>query len=459
MRTFDVIDKATDQRIASVPDMDEAAVTDAIAAAAHAFPAWRDRPAIERSTVLARMADLMKDREPQLAALITAENGKPLAEAAAEVQYAASFLRWFAGEAVRVYGETIPAPRADQRIVVTREPVGVCALITPWNFPAAMIARKLGPALAVGCTVVCKPASQTPLTTLRLAELAREAGAPEGVVTVVTGNAGRIGGVLLGDRRVRKVSFTGSTPVGMQLMKQAADDLKRLSLELGGNAPFVVFDDADVEKMTAGAMIAKYRCGGQTCVAANRFVVQRGVHDAAARSLVEASAALKVAPGTEEGAKIGPMIDDKGVAKVRELVTDALSKGAEKLLGDVPDGSTRLVKPIVLTGITEHMAIWKEEIFGPVIAIRACADEADAIAQANDTEMGLVAYVWTRDLARAERVVRALEVGMVGVNEGLVSYAHAPFGGVKHSGLGREGGRAGLDDYVNLKYVMTSVSP
>jgi succinate-semialdehyde dehydrogenase/glutarate-semialdehyde dehydrogenase len=453
MRTFDVTDKATGQRIASVPDMDEAAVEQAVAAAARAFPAWRDRAAADRSAVLGRLADLMKEREAELAALITAENGKPLAEAAAEVQYAASFLRWFAGEAVRVYGETIPAPRADQRIVVTREPVGVCALITPWNFPAAMIARKLGPALAVGCTVVCKPASQTPLTTMRLAELAREAGAPEGVVNVVTGNAGRVGGVLLRDRRVRKVSFTGSTPVGMQLMKQAADDLKRLSLELGGNAPFVVFDDADVEKMTAAAMIAKYRCGGQTCVAANRFVVQRGVHDAAARSLVEASAALKVAPGTEPGAKIGPMIDDKGVAKVRELVADALSKGATKLLGDVPDGSTRLVKPIVLTGITPGMAIWKEEIFGPVIAIRACADEADAIAQANDTEMGLVAYVWTRDLARAERVVRALEVGMVGVNEGLVSYAHAPFGGVKHSGLGREGGRAGLDDYVNVKYV------
>jgi len=457
MATFDVHDPATGERIGSVPDHDEAAVERAIAAAARAFPAWRDRPAADRATCLEKLGQAMLARESELAAIITAENGKPLAEAAAEVQYAASFIRWFGGEALRVYGETIPAPRADQRIVVVREPVGPCALITPWNFPAAMLARKLGPALAVGCTVVCKPASQTPLTALRLAELAAEAGVPEGVVQVVTGNAARIGRVLLGDRRIRKISFTGSTPVGMSLMKQAADDLKRVSLELGGNAPFIVFDDADLERMTAGAMIAKYRCGGQTCVAANRFIVQRGVHDAAARRLVEASAALKVARGTEPGAQIGAMIDDRGVAKVRALVDDALARGATKLLGDVPDGSNPLVKPIVLTGITPEMAVWREEIFGPVIAIRGFGDEADAIAQANDTDMGLVAYLWTRDLARAERVVRALEVGMVGVNEGLVSYAHAPFGGVKHSGTGREGGRAGIDDYVNLKYVMTSM--
>ena len=446
-RTFVVDDPATGQALAEVPDLDAAAVDRAIEAAARAFPAWRDTVAADRGACLARLGDAMRKKERGLGELITAENGKPHAEAIAEVRYAASFLTWFAGEATRIAGETIAAPRADQRAIVHREPVGPCALITPWNVPAAMLTRKLGAALAAGCTVVAKPAQQTPLTALALAKLAEEAGVPAGVVNVVTGDAQMIGGRMTAHPAIRKLSFTGSTRVGQLLQRAAADDLKRVTLELGGNAPFIVFPDADLDRVVAGAMVAKFRCGGQTCVAANRFLVAEPVLDQATARLVQACREVT----------LGPLIDDAAVAKQRRLVTDALDRGAHLLLGEVPDGKSRFVAPIVLGGVTSEMAVWREEIFGPVVAIRTFRDEAEAIALGNDTDAGLVAYVWTRDLARAERMVRALDVGMVGVNEGLVSYAHAPFGGVKHSGYGREGGHAGLDDYLQLKYVMSAV--
>jgi succinate-semialdehyde dehydrogenase/glutarate-semialdehyde dehydrogenase len=403
------------------------------------------------------MAARMQRDEALLARMITAENGKPLDDATAEIRYAASFFAWFAGEAVRSYGETVPAGRADQRIVVVREPVGPCALITPWNFPAAMLARKLGAALAAGCTVVAKPASETPLTALALARIAADAGVPPGVCNVITGDGGVVGGAMCAHPAIRKIGFTGSTGVGQLLMRAAAERVTRISLELGGNAPFIVFDDADLDRAIAGAMIAKFRAGGQTCVAANRFLVERGVHDDFVRRMIEACRAQKVGRGTEPGVQIGPMIDDKAVHKVRRLCSDALDRGATLRLGTVPDGSTRLVGPIVVEGVTPAMALWREEVFGPVVALTAVDGEAEAIALGNDTDAGLIAYVWTRDLHRAERMARALDVGMVGINEGLVSYAPAPFGGVKASGFGREGSRHGMDDYQSLKYVMTSV--
>jgi succinate-semialdehyde dehydrogenase / glutarate-semialdehyde dehydrogenase len=456
-RSFAVDDPATGDVLARVPELDVAAVDGAIDAAARAFPGWRDALAAERAACLAKLADAMLLQERALGAMITAENGKPHAEAIAEVRYAASFLSWFSGEATRIQGETIATPRRDQRATISREPVGPCALITPWNFPAAMLTRKLGAALAAGCTVVAKPAQQTPLTALALAQLAADAGVPAGVVNVVTGDAAVVGGRLTAHPAIRKVSFTGSTRVGQLIQRAAADDLKRVTLELGGNAPFIVFEDADLPRMVKGAMVAKFRCGGQTCVAANRFLLAAPIEAAATEALVAACQAIRIGPGMEPGVDIGPLIDDAAVGKVRKLVSDALDRGARLLLGAVPDGKTRFVAPVVLAGVTREMALWREEIFGPVVALRTFTDEADAIAQGNDTDAGLVAYVWTRDLARADRVVRALEVGMAGINEGLVSYAHAPFGGVKHSGYGREGGHAGLDDYLQLKYVMSAV--
>jgi succinate-semialdehyde dehydrogenase/glutarate-semialdehyde dehydrogenase len=451
---FDVRDPSTGELLGRVPDLPDADVDRALEAAARALPAWRDRSAYDRAAVLQAIAARMKADERGLAQLITAENGKPLSEAIAEVRYAASFLDWFAGEAVRVYGETIPATRADQRITVTRGPIGPCALVTPWNFPAAMLTRKLGPALAVGCTVVCKPAEETPLTALALAAMAEAAGAPPGVVNVVTGDAARVGGRIVADPRIRKVSFTGSTEVGRIIARACADAPKRVSLELGGNAPFVVFADADLDATIAGALVAKYRNSGQSCVAANRFVVERAIADELAQRIARASEALVVADGRAPGAQIAPLIDGRAVAKVRRLVADAIARGARPVLGSPPEPDRRLVAPIVLDGVTREMAIWREEIFGPVVAIARADDEAAAIAMANDTDAGLVAYVWTRDLARAARVTAALEVGMVGVNEGLVSTAQAPFGGIKASGQGREGSRHGLDDYTELKYVM-----
>jgi succinate-semialdehyde dehydrogenase/glutarate-semialdehyde dehydrogenase len=442
---FEVHDPATGALLARVPDLDDAAIDRAVAAAADAFGPWRARPAAERAGCLARMAAGMRAAERDLAALITAENGKPPAEAIAEVRYATSFLDWFAGEAVRIVDEGVAPARADQRIVVHKEPVGPCALITPWNFPAAMLTRKLGAALAAGCTVVAKPAELTPLTTLGLAQLGVDAGLPPGVLNVVTGDGARIGGRLCRHPQIRKVGFTGSTEVGKIIARAAADDLKRVSLELGGNAPFIVFADADLERATAGAMVAKFRNAGQSCVAANRFLLEAAIAE-------PLTARLCAAAGE---AAYGPLIDDRAVEKVRRLVDDALARGARLRLGAPPEG--RRIPPIVLDGVTPAMAIWREEIFGPVIAIARFDGEAEAIALGNDTPYGLVGFVFTRDLARADRVAAALEVGMVGVNEGLVSYAPAPFGGVKQSGYGREGGRTGVDDYLQLKYVVVTM--
>jgi succinate-semialdehyde dehydrogenase/glutarate-semialdehyde dehydrogenase len=455
---FAVRDPYDDVVIAEVTDADDVLVDDALAAAAHAFPQWKRRPSPERGGLLRQLGARMLADERRLAELCTRENGKPLKESIAEVRYAASFLSWFAGEAERIYGETIPATHAHQRIVVIREPVGPAALITPWNFPYAMLTRKLGAALAAGCTVVAKPAEATPLSALALAQLAEAVGLPPGVFNVVPSSDGaRVGGKLIKASAIRKISFTGSTEVGRSIQRQASDDLKRVSLELGGNAPFVVLADADLETAVAGALVAKFRNTGQSCVAANRFIVEASVADAFTTKLVAAAGKLVAGRGSDPNVDLGPLIDDGAVAKVRRLVEDATKRGAKLLLGGLPAEKTRLVAPIVLGGITPEMALWREEIFGPVIALRTAADEGDAIAQANDTEHGLVAYLYTRDGARQVRVAEALEAGMVGVNEGLVSTAQAPFGGIKHSGLGREGSRHGLDDYTNLKYINTRV--
>jgi len=455
-KRFAVRDPFDNQLIAEVSDCDAAAVDRAIAAAARAFVDWRARPAPERGQFLAKVAALMARDEARLAEVCTRENGKALKESVAEVKYAASFLHWFAGEAQRIYGETIPSSRADGRITVTREPVGPCALITPWNFPYAMLTRKLGAALAAGCTVVCKPAAQTPLSALALAQLCHEAGMPAGVVNVVAGTEHqRIGNQFFAAKAIRKVSFTGSTRVGQDLLRQSADDLKRISLELGGNAPFVVLRDADLDAAVAGAMIAKFRNTGQSCVAANRFIVEAPIADEFAKRFIAQIAKLKTGRGLDAGTDLGPLIDDKAVAKVGKLVDDAIAKGAKLLHGAPP--TSRLVAPIVLAGVTPEMDLWHEEIFGPVVTLRTAKDAAECFAFANDTDAGLVAYVYTRDGASQVRAAETLQAGMVGVNEGLVSTAQAPFGGVKHSGLGREGSRHGLDDYTNYKYVASKI--
>lgn len=455
---FAVTDPFDGEHLADVTDCGDDLVDAAIDASARAFASWKQRPGPERGRLLAQLAHRMLADERRLAEVCTRENGKPLKESLAEVRYAASFLSWFAGEAERSYGETIPSSHAHQRIVVVREPVGPCALITPWNFPYAMLTRKIGAALAAGCTVVAKPAAQTPLSALALAQLAADVGIPAGVINITpSANASRTGARLLGAPAIRKVSFTGSTKVGMLLMRQAADDLKRISLELGGNAPFVVLADADLDAAVAGAMVAKFRNTGQSCVAANRLILEASISEAFTTRLVAAVGKLVVGRGLDPNVDLGPVIDDAAVAKIKRLVDDAIGKGATVRFGAPPDGRSRLIAPVVLTGVTPEMQLWREEIFGPVVAIRTAADEADAIAQANDTEYGLVAYVYTRDAARQVRVAEALETGMVGINEGLVSTAQAPFGGVKHSGFGREGSRHGLDDYTNLKYLATRI--
>ena len=455
-RRFAVSDPFDGGLIADVTAGDEAMADAAVDAAARAFPAWRARTGPERGKLIAALATRMLADEGRLAALCTRENGKALKESVAEVRYAASFLSWFAGEAERAYGETIPASRPDQRLLVQREPVGVCALVTPWNFPFAMLTRKLGPALAAGCTVVAKPAEQTPLCALALAELADEVGIPAGVINIVpTDDPGHVVGRWLASPVVRKLGFTGSTEVGRQLVRAAADDLKRVSMELGGNAPFVVLADADLDAAVAGALIAKFRNSGQSCVAANRFIVEAPVAERFTTKLLGAIHSLVVGRGSDPGVDLGPLIDDAAVDKLRRLIDDAVSRGARMISGALP--TSRLVSPIVLDGITAEMALWREEIFGPVVALRSAADEADALAQANDTEYGLVAYVFTRDGARQTRFADGLATGMVGINEGLVSTAQAPFGGIKHSGFGREGSRHGLDDYTSLKYIAVRV--
>lgn len=452
--TRSVCNPATGEIIATVPECGTIETRRAIIAAANAGPAWRTSPAIECSQILRTWCELMRINQDDLARIMTMEQGKPLAEARGEIQYAASFLEWFSEEAKRVYGDIIPAPQTNRRILVVKEPIGVCAAITPWNFPAAMLTRKAGAALAAGCTLIAKPASQTPLSALALGILAQRAGMPAGVLNIITGNANAIGAELTSNSTVRKLSFTGSTEVGKKLMAQCATTVKRLSLELGGNAPFIVFDDADLDAAVAGAIASKYRNSGQTCVCANRFLVQDKVHDEFATRLAQAVEKLKVGNGLEEGVQQGPLIDQAALDKIESLVADALTQGA-KLMG----GGTRhalggtFYTPTVLANATSAMRLANEEIFGPVAPLFRFSNEAEAIRLANATDYGLAAYFYARDLGRVWRVADALEYGMVGINTGLISTEVAPFGGVKQSGFGREGSRYGIDEYLTMKYL------
>jgi len=452
---FPVTDPATGATLAEVPDMGAAETRRAIEAAEAAWPAWRTLTAKERATILRRWFDLQLVHQEALAQLMTAEQGKPLAEARGEVVYGASFVEWFAEEAKRVYGDTIPAHANDRRIVVIKQPVGVVAAITPWNFPIAMITRKCAPALAAGCPVVIKPAALTPLSALALAALAEEAGFPPGVLNVITSKrASEVGDELTSNPAVRKLSFTGSTEVGKLLMRQCAGTVKKVSLELGGNAPFIVFDDADLDAAVVGAMASKYRNAGQTCVCANRILVQDGVYEAFAMKLAAAVASLHVGPGTEEGVSQGPLINAAAVAKVEEHIADAVSNGARVVCGGSRHalGGT-FFEPTILADVTTSMMVAREETFGPVAPLFRFHDEAEVIAMANATEFGLAAYFYSRDIGRCWRVAEALEYGMVGINEGIISTELAPFGGVKESGLGREGSKYGLDEFVEVKYL------
>jgi succinate-semialdehyde dehydrogenase / glutarate-semialdehyde dehydrogenase len=452
--SIEVRNPATGALIGTVPNAGAAQTIEAIGAAELALPAWKARTADDRARILRRWFELMTEHQDDLALLMTSEQGKPLSEARGEITYAASYIEWFAEEARRLYGEFIPSPWADKRIVVTREPVGVCAAITPWNFPSAMITRKVAPALAAGCTIIVKPASQTPLSALAMAELALRAGVPAGVFSVITGDARPIGNALTSSPTVRKLTFTGSTEVGRILAAQCAPTLKRMSLELGGNAPFIVFDDADLDEAVAGAMASKYRNTGQTCVCTNRLLVQDSVYEAFAEKLCNAVAALKVGNGLDDGVAQGPLIDESALAKVEELVADASKKGARILAGGRRHalGGT-FYEPTVLADLTPDMRIAKEELFGPVAPLFRFKTEAQAIQMANDTEFGLAAYFYSRDVGRVWRVSGALEYGMVGINSGVISTAVAPFGGVKQSGMGREGSSHGIDEYVDTKYL------
>ena len=452
--TVDIRNPADDSIVGTVPVMRGGETRRAIEAAARALPEWSKRTAKERATVLRRFAEAMIANADDLAIIMTSEQGKPLAEARGEIGYAASFLEWFAEEGKRVYGEIIPTFRADARLMVLRQPVGVAAAITPWNFPAAMITRKLGPALAAGCTFVCKPAPQTPFSALALAELGRRAGLPDGVLNIVTGDAAAIGSELTGNPLVRKFSFTGSTAVGKTLLAQCAGTVKKVSLELGGNAPFIVFEDADLEAAVQGVMASKYRNTGQTCVCANRLFVHTSVYDEFAARLVTAVSALRVGAGLSGPTDQGPLIDERALAKVEAHVADAVAQGAR-----IASGGRRhalggnFYEPTVLLDVTPGMRVAREETFGPVAPLIRFTDEAEVLRLANDTAAGLAAYFFTRDLARSWRVQEALEYGLIGVNTGLISTEVAPFGGVKESGLGREGSRHGIDDYTELKYV------
>ncbi|HET8898816.1 MAG TPA: NAD-dependent succinate-semialdehyde dehydrogenase [Rhodanobacteraceae bacterium] len=445
---------ATGAVLGSVPDMGAAETRRAIAAAAAAMPAWAKRTAGDRGQLLRALRDALLAAQEDLAQLLTAEGGKPISEARGEIAYSASFLDWFAEEGKRLYGDIIPGHQPDKRLLVTRRPVGVVAAITPWNFPSAMLGRKLAAALAAGCTVVCKPALETPFSALALAELAERVGIPPGVINIVTGqDAEAIGREMTDNPMVRKLSFTGSTRVGKLLMARCAEDMKRVSLELGGNAPFIVFDDADLDAAVEGAIASKFRNSGQTCVCANRLLVQDGIHDRFVAALVEAVKQLKVGDGSEAGVTQGPLINARAVDKVEAHITDALDKGAQVLLGGHRHALGRsFFEPTVLVGATPLMRVAREETFGPLAPVFRFRDEAEAIAMANDTEAGLAAYFYTRDLARSWRVSEALDYGIVGVNTGIISTAVAPFGGVKHSGVGSEGSKYGLDDYTVLKY-------
>ncbi|WP_186235129.1 NADP-dependent succinate-semialdehyde dehydrogenase [Burkholderia gladioli] len=456
--SFEVRNPANGELLGSVPLAGAAETRRAIEAANAAWPAWRRRTAKERAAILRKWYELMLAHADDLALILTTEQGKPLAEARGEILYAASFIEWFAEEGKRVYGDTIPTPAGDRRIVVTKEPVGVCAAITPWNFPAAMITRKVGPALAAGCPIVVKPAEATPFSALALAVLAERAGVPAGVFSVVTGDPKAIGGELTGNATVRKLSFTGSTPVGRLLMAQCAPTVKKVSLELGGNAPFIVFDDADLDAAVEGAIASKYRNSGQTCVCTNRFYVHDKVYDAFAAKLAAAVEKLKVGHGTEAGVMQGPLINEAAVLKVEAHIEDALAKGASIATGGKRHALGHgFFEPTVLTGVTPDMKVAKEETFGPLAPLFRFASDEEVIGFANDTEFGLAAYFYSRDIGRVWRVAEALEYGMVGINTGLISNEVAPFGGVKQSGLGREGSHYGIDDYVVIKYLCLAV--
>ena len=452
--TIDVINPANLQKLGTVPKAGKAETRRAIEAAEKAFKTFRKTSALERSKMLRKLHDVIIDNQDALAELLTLEQGKSLTEAKGEIGASAAYILWFAEEARRTYGDVVPSPWADRRILVTKEPVGVIAAITPWNFPSSMLARKIGPAIAAGCTTVVKPASQTPYSGLAWAALAEEAGIPKGVVNVVTGSAGEIGDELCANPLVKKITFTGSTEVGKILIDKSASTVKKVSMELGGNAPFLVFDDADLDRAVEGAMVAKYRNSGQTCVCTNRFFVQAGVYDKFVEKLAAASNKLKVGPGVEDGVQQGPLIDDKAVEKVEELISDASSKGGKIVAGGKRhDLGGSFFQPTVIAEATKDMRFMKEEIFGPVAPVFRFETEEEAVALANDTEYGLACYFYTGDLGRAFRVMEDLKYGMVGVNEGLITTPEAPFGGVKESGLGREGGHQGIEDYLDTKYV------
>ncbi|TIM80565.1 MAG: NAD-dependent succinate-semialdehyde dehydrogenase [Mesorhizobium sp.] len=450
----EVTNPATLAVLGSVPDMGSDDTRAAIAAAAEAFKSWKKTTHAERARLLERWHDLIRQHEQDLALLLTLEQGKPIAEASAEIRYGASFVKWFAEEARRIGGSTIPSPTADRRILVLKEAVGVCAIITPWNFPSSMLARKLGPALAAGCTAVVKPASQTPYSGLAWGALAEEVGFPKGVINILTGAAGEIGDEICANPLVKKITFTGSTEVGKILIQKSSVTVKKVSMELGGNAPFLVFDDADIERAVAGAITAKYRNSGQTCVCTNRFLVQAGVYDKFVEKLAAASDGLKVGSGLDDGVQQGPLIDEKAVEKVEELIADATAKGGKVVAGGKRHAlGGSFFQPTVIADATPKMRFMKEEIFGPVAPVFKFETEEEAIALANDTEFGLACYFYTGDLGRAFRVMEGLKYGMVGVNEGLITTPEAPFGGVKESGLGKEGGHQGIEDYLDTKYV------
>ncbi|WP_341706419.1 NAD-dependent succinate-semialdehyde dehydrogenase [Halopseudomonas sp.] len=453
-RSIEVDNPASGEILGTVPSLDEAQLRHCISQADQAFAGWRKTTALERSDLLMRWNDLILKHREDIATLMTLEQGKPLVESRGEVDYAASFIRWFAEEARRVYGETIPGAKPGQHIVVTRQPIGVTAAITPWNFPAAMITRKAGAALAAGCSMIVKPASATPFTALALGVLAEEAGIPPGVFNVVTGKASMISDVLTGSETVRKLSFTGSTSVGSQLMAQCAEHVQKVSLELGGNAPFIVFDDADLDRAVEGAMVCKFRNTGQTCVCANRFLVQSGVHDRFVEKLAEAMGKLKLGDGFEEGVTQSALINRAAVKKVQEHFDDALAKGAKHVAGASPgEAQGNYAEPVLVTGVTPDMQVCADETFGPLAAVMRFDTEEQAIQLANDTPYGLAAYFYSTNIHRVWRVADALEAGIIGINEGAVSNAAAPFGGVKASGLGREGSRHGLDEYTEIKYL------
>ncbi|EDZ99771.1 succinic semialdehyde dehydrogenase [Burkholderia sp. H160] len=456
--SFDVSDPATGATLGSVPLMGEAETTRAIDAANAAWPAWRARTAKERAVVMRRWYELMLENADDLALILTAEQGKPLAEAKGEIAYGAAFIEWFAEEGKRVAGDTLATPASDKRLVVLKEPIGVCAAITPWNFPTAMITRKVGPALAAGCPIVVKPAEATPFSALALAALAERAGVPKGVLNIVTGDPKAIGGAMTSSPVVRKLSFTGSTAVGRLLMEQSAPTVKKVTLELGGNAPFIVFDDADLDSAVEGAIASKYRNNGQTCVCTNRFYVHERVYDAFAAKLAAAVKSLKIGHGTEEGVTLGPLINEAALRKVEAHIADALDKGATLTTGGRRHAlGHSFFEPTVLTNVTSQMAVSKDETFGPLAPLFRFTSDEEVVRLANDTEFGLAAYFYSRDIGRIWRVAEQLEYGMVGINTGLISNEVAPFGGVKQSGLGREGSHYGIDDYLVIKYLCMAV--